>query len=130
MKVADALYSDIGMKNCPTMTWACLSQQFGITHDALLADVRAKVGDHTVHAVYIGGSIADGYSNARSDVDVYARLRREGRSRCGDGEILEASFGRESEHADVHSDGRSTVRVCERRARMKNYLHTRTQNNY
>lgn len=74
MKVADALYSDIGMKNCPTMTWACLSQQFGITHDALLADVRAKVGDHTVHAVYIGGSIADGYSNARSDVDVYVLL--------------------------------------------------------
>lgn len=54
-----------------TIAWTDVQDQFGITREALLADVDGKAGGRAVQAVYIAGSIVDGYGNSRSDVDVY-----------------------------------------------------------
>jgi predicted nucleotidyltransferase len=57
-----------------SVTWADVRARLGITREALLADVEAKLDMCLVHGVYVGGSIADGYGNERSDVDVYVLI--------------------------------------------------------
>jgi hypothetical protein len=53
------------------LNWSDIGRRLGIEPNWLLADVAAKIGNRPIHAVYIGGSLAEGYGNVRSDVDVY-----------------------------------------------------------
>jgi len=56
------------------LNWPDIGRKLGIEQSWLLTDVAAKIGNRPIHAVYIGGSLAEGYGNVRSDVDVYVLL--------------------------------------------------------
>jgi hypothetical protein len=52
--------------------WSDIESALPFSELELLADVARLRVRHRVRAVYVGGSRADGYGNARSDIDVYA----------------------------------------------------------
>lgn len=54
----------------PAPTWEDMQALLKIDREELMARAKAHIKG-PIHAIYIGGSIAEGYGNCRSDLDIY-----------------------------------------------------------